>query len=168
MTVDTAENRQILIIGANGSGKTRFANRMMASLGSKAFKMSAIKALYGRDDESLIEGSVDTLYHSVTDGGTGIIRSDIRGEFDRLLALMLHEEMTNLIQFKYYPDGEDGRARKVRHPKRDVLPTTRLDRLIELWERVFPTTLTLRPNCRRERKRCSTISVRQCMRRRMV
>lgn len=138
LTVDTAENRQILIIGANGSGKTRFANRMMASLGSKAFKMSAIKALYGRDDESLIEGSVDTLYHSVTDGGSGIIRSDIRGEFDRLLALMLHEEMTNLIQFKYYPDGEDGKARKVRHPKRDVLPTTRLDRLIELWERVFP------------------------------
>ena len=54
LEVDTSENRQIIIIGANGSGKTRFANRMMQDIGDKAFKMSAIKALYGRDDESLM------------------------------------------------------------------------------------------------------------------
>ena len=32
LEVDTSENRQIIIIGANGSGKTRFANRMMQDL----------------------------------------------------------------------------------------------------------------------------------------
>ncbi|MDE5671967.1 MAG: DUF4435 domain-containing protein, partial [Duncaniella sp.] len=143
LEVDTSENRQIIIIGANGSGKTRFANRMMQDLGDKAFKMSAIKALYGRDDESLMPGSIDMLYRSVTDGGSGIIRADIKGEFDRMLALMLHEEMENLIEFKYRPvaDGGDdsrpGRG-KARHAKRDVLPSTRLDRLIGLWQKVFP------------------------------
>lgn len=52
LSVDTSDNRQIIIIGANGSGKTRFANRLMADLGPKAFKMSAIKAIYGKDEES--------------------------------------------------------------------------------------------------------------------
>ena len=107
LEVDTSENRQIIIIGANGSGKTRFANCMMQDIGDKAFKMSAIKALYGRDDESLMPGSIDMLYRSVTDGGSGIIRADIKGEFDRMLALMLHEEMENLIEFKYRPVAEN-------------------------------------------------------------
>ena len=141
LSIDTAESRQIIIIGANGSGKTRFANRLMAELGDKAFKMSAIKALYGRDEESAMAGSIDRLYHEVTDVGAGLIRSDIRGEFDRLLALMLHEEMENLIRFKYDTVAEPdvtSPPRKVRHPKRDVLPTTRLDRLIGLWQKVFP------------------------------
>lgn len=143
LEVDTSENRQIIIIGANGSGKTRFANRMMQDIGDKAFKMSAIKALYGRDDESLMPGSIDMLYRSVTDGGSGIIRADIKGEFDRMLALMLHEEMENLIEFKYRPVAEnvaDDRSGKIkaRHARRDVLPSTRLDRLIGLWQKVFP------------------------------
>lgn len=139
LEVDTSESRQIIIIGANGSGKTRFANRMMADIGGKAFRMSAIKALYGRDDESRQPGSIDMLYHGITGENTGIIRADIKGEFERLLALMLHEEMENLIDFKYRIPAENGEAgRKVRHAKRDVLPATRLDRLIGLWQKVFP------------------------------
>ncbi|MBD5265551.1 MAG: DUF4435 domain-containing protein [Bacteroides sp.] len=145
LEVDTAENRQIIIIGANGSGKTRFADRMMADLGPKAFRMSAIKALYGRDEECRMEGSIDQLYHKMTDVGAGIIRRDIKGELERLLALMLQEEMENLIRFKYpaedtADDAEDDRTsrRKVRHARRDLLPTTRLDRLIGLWQKIFP------------------------------
>lgn len=141
LEVDTAENRQIIIIGANGSGKTRFADRLMSELGDRAFKMSAIKALYGRDDESSQPGSIDSIYHSVTDSGAGIIRNDIRGEFDRMLALMLHEEMENLIRFKYQSEEDDPdepERRRGRRPRRDVLPVTRLDRLIGLWQKVFP------------------------------
>lgn len=132
LSVDTSENRQIIIIGANGSGKTRFANRLMHDLGPAAFRMSAIKALYGKEEENRQEGSIDYCYHQVTDGGAGIIRSDIKGEFERMLALLLHEEMLNLIDFKYHHlEGKKTRSR-------DNLPPTRLDRLIRLWQKIFP------------------------------
>lgn len=55
LDVDTSDTRQIIIIGANGSGKTRFANRLMADIGPQAFRMSVIKALYGKDEEDLRE-----------------------------------------------------------------------------------------------------------------
>ena len=42
--IDSTALRHIVIIGANGSGKTRFANRLAADLGDKAFRLSALKA----------------------------------------------------------------------------------------------------------------------------
>ncbi|MCM1356226.1 MAG: DUF4435 domain-containing protein [Staphylococcus sp.] len=141
LSIDTADNHQMIIIGANGSGKTRFANRMMEDLGPLSFKMSAIKAIYGKDDESRMPGSIDMLYHEATGGNNGIIRGDIKGEFERLLALLLHEEMLNLIDFKYH--SVETQRRKPRQATRDKLPTTRLDRLISLWQKVFPDNKVL-------------------------
>lgn len=134
--VDTSDNRQILVIGANGSGKTRFANKLASDLGDRSFRMSALKALYGKEQEDTSEGSIDSLYHDVIKR-SGIIRDNIKGEFERMLALMLNEEMLNLISYKYR-EGV-GRNEK-RHPK---LPSTRLDRMIGLWREVFPENKVL-------------------------
>lgn len=136
LEVDTADHRQLIIVGANGSGKTRFANRMMADLGTDVFKMSALKALYGKDEEDLTPGSIDSLYDQATAGGSNFIRNDIRGEFDRMLALMLNEEMLKLIDFKYSGGASGGE-------KRQKLPVTRLDRMVRLWQRVFPDNKVL-------------------------
>ena len=84
--VDTSDTHQLIIIGANGSGKTRFANKMAADLGPKAFRMSALKALYGKEQEDTNESSIDSLYHEVVKK-SGILREDIKGEFERMLAL---------------------------------------------------------------------------------
>lgn len=141
LELDTAENRQLIIIGANGSGKTRFANRMMADLGTNAFRMSALKALYGKEDEDMTPGSIDALYREATSGGSNFIRNDIKGEFDRMLALMLNEEMLNLIAFKYnsYSVQVSSPSSKSQKGGRDgKLPVTRLDRMVRLWQRVFP------------------------------
>lgn len=140
LEVDTAESRQIIIIGANGSGKTRFADRMMTDLGDKAFRMSAIKAIFGKDDENLMPGSIDSLYHQLTDAGLGMIRGDIKGEFDRMIALMLNEEMENLLEFKYRPKAADATDSSLVDGgnRRGNLPTTRIDNLIRLWCKVFP------------------------------
>ncbi|MDE7146029.1 MAG: DUF4435 domain-containing protein [Duncaniella sp.] len=134
--VDTSDNHQIIVIGANGSGKTRFANRLAADLGPQAFRMSALKALYGKEQEDLSEGSIDSLYHEVITR-SGIIRDNIKGEFERMLALMLNEEMLNLIAYKYRRDteGKDGKKLK--------LPFTRLDRMVKLWQEVFPDNKVL-------------------------
>jgi len=143
LEVDTSDNRQIIIIGANGSGKTRFADRLMADIGPKAFRMSALKALYGKDDEDLRPGSIDSLYREATSGGSGVIRNDIKGEFERMLALMLNEEMLNLIAYKY--GGDDGYriAADGSRGGKEGLPFTRLDRLIRKWQDVFPENKVL-------------------------
>lgn len=146
LEINTSEVSQVLIIGANGSGKTRFANRLASDLGPKAYRMSALKALYGKDEEDTHEGSIDTLYRDAVDNGGGIMRSDIKGEFERMLALMINEEMVNLLTFKYESNEEGpsqdqearGKKRKAHRHKRDELPTTRFDLLIRKWEEIFP------------------------------
>lgn len=124
LEVDTENSQNIVIIGANGSGKTRFASRLAADLGPQAFRMSALKALYEREREDGTEGSIDSLYHQATRGAS-IMRTDLAGEFERMIGLMLNEEMLSLIDYKF---------RRVT----DRLPSTRLERVIKQWEKVFP------------------------------
>lgn len=124
LSIDTDEHRQIIIIGANGSGKTRFTGRLAADLGPTAFRMSALKALYGNGEE---DSPVNRLYHD-TIKSTGLLRNDISGEFDRLIALLLNEEILAHLESKY-----QGGHRKA----------TRLDRLIKMWEEIFPANKIL-------------------------
>lgn len=143
LEINTSEVRQMLIIGANGSGKTRFANRLAADLGDKSFRMSALKALYGKDEEDNHNGSIDSLYRETAATGGGMMRSDIKGEFERLLALLINEEMINLLTFKYemgpkQTAGEKHGRRKTGRANRDSLPSTKLDLLIQRWEEIFP------------------------------
>lgn len=124
LEVDTTVNDNIVIIGANGSGKTRFARKMASELGDKVFRLSALKALYERGREDLSEGSIDSLYHQASKGAS-ILRPDLTGEFERMIGLMLNEEMLSLIDYKF---------RRVT----DTLPSTRLESVIGQWEKVFP------------------------------
>ena len=73
LSFDTNQYRQVIIIGANGSGKTRFANALARSVGDKAFRMSALKAAYDRSGEDLSANSIDSQYRAVATE-TGIIR----------------------------------------------------------------------------------------------
>lgn len=122
LTLDTA---RMTIIGANGAGKTRFARRIAEGAGDKAFCMSAIKALYGRDDEDTSPTSVDSIYHREA-ARSAMIRPDIRGEFDRLTALLINDTVIDLMAEHYAPDENraDG--------------PLRLDTVISHWQRLFP------------------------------
>ena len=126
LTIDTDRYRQIVVIGANGAGKTRFARRLGAGLGDRVFRMSALKAAYDRENEDTSPTSVDAQYRAMT-SASGIIRNDIRGELERIIAMMINEEMMRLLSQKYL--GEDA-------PRSDK--PTRLDRLIETWTEIFP------------------------------
>ena len=50
------DTRQITIIGANGSGKTRFCNQIIKECGDHAYRISALKALGWRPEVSLEKG----------------------------------------------------------------------------------------------------------------
>lgn len=129
LEVDTSGTSNIVVIGANGSGKTRFANRLASDLGGGAFRLSALKALYEREREDHSPGSIDSLYAEASKGAS-ILRTDLRGEFERMIGLMLNEEMLSLIDYKF---------RRLT----DRLPATRLERVIKQWERVFPDNKVL-------------------------
>ena len=124
LEIDTSGLHHVVIIGANGSGKTRFANRLAADLGGQAFRLSAIKALYNKDSEDASDNSIDMLYRQAV-SGSSLLRPDLKGEFERMIGLMVNEEMLSLIQYKY-----SGDKRKMHH--------TRLDRVMEQWQKVFP------------------------------
>lgn len=101
-------NDCLVIIGANGAGKTRFTSAIVDSLGDKAYRMSALDALYNR--------------RPAENGGVS------QTPLEALLARLMHDEMVNLIGYKLATaQGEHTRLKR-----------TRLDSVISLWQEVFP------------------------------
>ena len=123
----TAGNRQITIIGANGSGKTRFTERLIKDLSGKAFRVSIINAIYETREIDSLQGSIDMLYKNATER-SNLLRNDNVTQAERLMTLLFQEEMLNLISHKMM----------LAHEPHAKLPTTKLDKVIEVWQEVFP------------------------------
>jgi len=119
--------RQTVIVGANGAGKTRFAQRLAADVAAApdprlVFNVSALRGLY---DPRRMPDSVDNLYDIALPGYQS---EPTATQFDRLLHLLVHDEMINLFRYKAsHAAGINSR-----------LESTRLDKVIELWQEVFP------------------------------
>ncbi len=130
-----ADVRQIVIIGANGAGKTRFTRAFAKELGPRAFGLSALNALYSRgqapttptNPTDAATPSIDTLYADVARHGV-LPSAEQTTQLDRLLGLLMHDEMLNLITYKVQHATDPSAA----------LPATRLDKVIELWREIFP------------------------------
>lgn len=133
--------RQILIIGANGAGKSRFAGKMLSLPDvdpGRVFPLSPLAALYGAFDGNAPAGSIDALYADT------VLRSPLftsnasptppASQSERLLALMIHEEVVNLLRFKVEGGSESGKS----------LPDTNLDKVLDLWREMFPDNGVLR------------------------
>lgn len=122
----------IVIVGANGAGKSRFADRMARDCGPAAFTLSALRALYERQPLAEIAESdeahhIDRLYADAV--RAGMSSPDLTSQLDRLLTLLMRDEMVNLIDYKL--------SRTSGHPDQP-LPDTRLDRVIDVWHHIFP------------------------------
>lgn len=96
----------LVIIGANGSGKSRFTAALAAMLGGRAHQVSALRGLYMHDTSSQGEAT----------------------ELDRYLDRLLRDEMANLLDYK---------LRRTSNPEASLRPTL-IDRLIELWQEIYP------------------------------
>ncbi len=122
--------RRVIIVGANGAGKSRFANRLSATLGNRVFRASALQALYGRG-ENPAENSVDGMYRRYVTLSP-VLRPDLKGEFERLVGLMLMEETASMFKKRYgTPEGLTAEV----NPRGN---STALQRLTRLWNGIFP------------------------------
>lgn len=124
---EIAENvKRIVIVGANGAGKSRFTTRMASEPQSNAFHISTLNALTDRQHSDTQPGSIDALYDQAV--ASGLTRAEGATQFERLLALLMHHEMLNLISYKIAHTS---------NPNAQLSPT-RLDTLMNLWHEIFP------------------------------
>lgn len=132
----TDDLHAITIIGANGSGKSRFgdeiANRREGKL---VFRLSALKALFIVPQKETNPGrKITDIYREVQEKSTYKI-GNIETEFDQLLYLLLHEEFVNVLSYKESNSKSNKKA---------SLPQTKLDRVQRMWENIFPQNKMLR------------------------
>ena len=131
--------RRIVIVGANGSGKTRFTRQLLAGLSPEAarFEMSPLRALFGAWQTNAPQGSIDRLYARALEASPLVTAEPqavaLPTEAERLMALMLQEEMHRLLRSKLAPNPDDTFA----------APST-LDRVLTLWKEFFPGNDVLR------------------------
>lgn len=128
--------RQITIIGANGSGKTRFCNRLMTSIGQKAYRLSALRALFAvNSDQPPLPGSIDEMFERINRASPQVDYA-AQTEFDKLSYVMMIDEFRSLMAAK---------TRRLMGESAEF-PKTRLDTTVRMWQEVFPKNRILREN----------------------
>ena len=122
--VDSA-GHPLVIVGANGAGKSRFTSKMISSLGNRAYSLSALHGLYVTDADAVSKSSVGRICGDSAAGKVAIGKSN---ELDLLLFQLMHDEMLNLLNYKLAKaDGKNAELR-----------LTKLDRVVGLWQEIFP------------------------------
>ena len=130
------ESKQITIIGANGAGKSRFCSALVDELGDKAYRISALKALFTPSSSPTpLKGSIEDLFNRMN-AANPQVKNLAETEFDKLFYLMLNEEVRELMNYKAHQlMGEN-----IEFPK------TKLDVTVKKWQAVFPKNKMLREN----------------------
>ena len=130
------ESKQITIIGANGAGKSRFCSALVDELGDKAYRISALKALFPSPTSTKpLPGSIDDLFNRMN-AANPHVKNMAETEFDKLFYVMLSDEVRELMNFKAHRlMGE-----------RMEFPKTKLDITVKKWQEVFPKNKVLREN----------------------
>lgn len=121
--------RQLSIIGGSGAGKTKFMEALTALNSDRAYCLSAISAPYPEREVSTRPGSIDMLFRDMAERQS-YMRTDAVSELDKLSYMLFIDEFEYLLALKQESRGE-------RHQPTRLKPT-RLDRLVKLWEKVFP------------------------------
>ncbi|MBR4829389.1 MAG: DUF4435 domain-containing protein [Muribaculaceae bacterium] len=130
------DSKQITIIGSNGAGKSRFCSQLVKELGDKAFRISALKALFpSTNTGEPLKGSIDDLFNRMN-AANPQIKNTAETEFDKLFYVMLNDEFRDLMNYK---------AHQLMGEKMEF-PKTKLDVTVKKWQTVFPKNKVLREN----------------------
>lgn len=135
--MDPDRTRRITIIGANGSGKTRFMEEMTELCGPRAYCMNVLAAFYPDQSESTLPGSVDSLYREAV-RQLPYLRTDAVNQLDKIFYMMFADELQSLLDIK--SDLQEKGLRKI--------PESKFDKVRRHWERIFPANKMVRRNGR--------------------
>lgn len=125
---------QITLIGANGSGKTRFMNKLMEDVSESAVYLSAIDAFYPHKKTRILPSGIDAMYKEAMDR-LPYLNDEGMSEFDKLMFLLIDQECACLLNQK---------SRRLFGADPGIHVHTNLDTLIEVWQSVFPDNHILR------------------------
>lgn len=124
------DGKRVVIVGANGSGKSRFTDYLIADNIDSAIKLSALDAIYPPVEPDRSTRSVDALYAKALTR-IPFLRDDIQTRLDKALSLLICEELQVLMEHKL--DMAEGRE-----PQGSRMPETKLDVLSRIWRTIFP------------------------------
>ncbi|MDE6008459.1 MAG: DUF4435 domain-containing protein [Muribaculaceae bacterium] len=120
--------RQISIIGGSAAGKSSFMEELTNLNSPHAYCISAISAPYPEREESTRDGSIDMQFAEAA-RNRPYMRTDAVSELDKLAYMLFADEFEYLLSVKERKQAGCGGVK---------LRSTRLDRIVSLWERVFP------------------------------
>ncbi len=130
------DSKQITIIGTNGAGKSRFCSALVDELGNKAYRISALKALFPTAPSAkVMPGSIDDLFNKMN-AANPLVENKAQTEFDKLFFVMLSDEFRELMNFKAHQLMDEQME----------FPKTKLDITVKKWQEVFPKNKVLREN----------------------
>ncbi len=130
------ESKQITIIGTNGAGKSRFCSALVEELGDKAYRISALKALFTTSVKAEpLKGSIEDLFNRMN-AANPQVKNLAETEFDKLFYVMFNDEVRELMNFK---------AHRLMGEQMEF-PKTKLDITVKKWQEVFPKNKVLREN----------------------
>lgn len=132
--------KQLVIVGANGSGKTRFGSRIEEMLPNHTHRISAQKSLrlprtvspkslerakseffYGNYTENF--NDQQNVRHKLNSRWGGNLNTSLLNDFDKLMILLHTEEWEQALRYK------EGLIDK---------PITKLDKVQKIWELILP------------------------------
>lgn len=120
--------KQITIVGASGAGKTRFMHSLIESAAENAFVLSPLSIVSGAVNDSSIRAVYEAHYKRRAEGNHVT-------DLDRVMDMLLQDEFSYLLSVKSARLMGDQSAR---------FEPTRLDRLVEVWQSIFPYHQMLR------------------------
>lgn len=125
-TLGLSPGQCLIIVGANGAGKTRFTAATAESLGAKAYTLSALHAIYKRiSSVDSLSPQMQTIFSQAVTAH--LAKNEPATPLELLLGQLMHDELLNLIGYKLaVADHKDSRLQK-----------TRLDSVIEIWQDIF-------------------------------
>ena len=135
----TIKSKNIVVVGANGSGKTRFGSSIEAAQVNITHRISAQKSLIMPEQVSptSIESAENDFLYGDTKGRSqqkllqrwrNKPNTAFLNDYQKLMVLLYTEEYEESVRFKnsYSPGQADKR------------PITKLDRIQQIWEELLP------------------------------
>lgn len=122
-----SSTKVLVVIGANGAGKSSFGKNLQERYGAQAERISGMRALFinSNEENALIKGNeFDRLQSMITER----LFMPRLSDYEKLILHLQSEEFEAAVQYKEACKSDP-----------DLLPPiTKIDRIQTIWEKMFP------------------------------